>query len=305
MSSPIDCRASAAAPCAVCGSPSKGCSRTADGLHLCRGKPADPAQWRTLKNGKPDGSGFRLLRHKDDNRHTHNGRGARRKSEPKLAEKKIDWAVRAKQYARGVSDGCRAALAANLKLPEEALRCFGEDQIGARGRSVKDGWEWTIPERNGRGEILGIAIRHEKEVTKNGQKTTKSFDTPGGHRGLCYRSGLNFDHEDFDGPLLLVEGFSDAAAACFVGIDALGRPASGGGLEHLVVACRGVPDGREIILCGENDEKENGDWPGRDGAVNLAQARAETEASHLLGVADARHQRPARMGLQYRRAARG
>lgn len=63
-------------------------------------------------------------------------------------------------------------------------------------------------------------------------------------------------------PVVIVEGMSDTAAALDLGFYAVGRPSDLAGLGHL----RQLVAGRDVIIIGENDQKEDGRWPGRTGA---------------------------------------
>ena len=83
------------------------------------------------------------------------------------------------------------------------------------------------------------------------------------------------DWDPVDGPILLVEGGSDTAALMTIGLNAVGRPSN--------LRRRGLLEGslidasheREIVVIGERDEKHDGKWPGRDGAVRTATRLAE------------------------------
>jgi hypothetical protein len=56
------------------------------------------------------------------------------------------------------------------------------------------------------------------------------------------------------------------------------RPSNTGGVDHLAVLLNDLPRDRRIVVVGENDEKENGLWPGRDGAERVA-----ADLARLLG----------------------
>lgn len=66
-----------------------------------------------------------------------------------------------------------------------------------------------------------------------------------------------------DGPVLIVEGMSDAAAAATLGFTAVGRPGNMTGMDIAAELVRGRP----VFVIGENDLKKDGKWPGRDGMV--------------------------------------
>lgn len=68
---------------------------------------------------------------------------------------------------------------------------------------------------------------------------------------------------DNGGPILVVEGMSDAAAAMDLGYNAIGRPSNLACMDMLVDLVRG----RQVIVIGENDKKPDGKEPGREGMV--------------------------------------
>jgi len=110
--------------------------------------------------------------------------------------------------------------------------------------------------------VIGIGTRH-----LDGRK----LFIPGGRRGLIYAP----DWQQSDGPVLLVEGLSDTAAAMSMGLSAIGRPSATGGVDLLADLLKDTPDQRSIIVLGENDPKADGSWPGREGAVSVATKLAE------------------------------
>lgn len=70
-----------------------------------------------------------------------------------------------------------------------------------------------------------------------------------------------------EGPVWVVEGFSDAAVMADYGHVGLGRPSNLGGMDVVADLVRG----RDTYIIGENDEKSTGEWPGRDGAIAALQ----------------------------------
>jgi hypothetical protein len=118
-----------------------------------------------------------------------------------------------------------------------------------------DGLAWTMPERNAAGLYVGISRRFP-----DGSKKC----VIGSHRGLIYSDGWH----DATGPVLIVEGASDVATAITMGFSAIGRPSNTGGAMYLVQLLRTTC--RLIVVLGENDQKENGLWPGKDGAETVA-----------------------------------
>lgn len=66
-----------------------------------------------------------------------------------------------------------------------------------------------------------------------------------------------------DLPVLVVEGMTDTAAAMDMGFVAVGRPSNLAGMERL----KDVVRGRDVIIIGENDQKEDGSRPGEEGML--------------------------------------
>ncbi|MBT6155455.1 MAG: DUF3987 domain-containing protein [Planctomycetaceae bacterium] len=160
-----------------------------------------------------------------------------------------------------------------VKAANRRSRSLGKlaKELGVTVASLKAigiGWDddyWTSPERDAAGHIIGIV----KRGADGNKKSMK-----GGKRGLSYDPKATED----SGPIILVEGATDTAAARTLGFAAIGRPSNNGGIDHLAELLKDVPSEREIIVLGENDEKPNGTWPGRDGAIRTA-----TKLSKILG----------------------
>jgi phage/plasmid primase-like uncharacterized protein len=119
-----------------------------------------------------------------------------------------------------------------------------------------DGQSYSIPERDSRGKIVGISRRWPDG--------SKGFHA-GGNRGLTFTP----DWFEDDGPVYVVEGASDVAAMLQAEYCCVGRFSNSGGLNSLAELFAEWPD-REIVVMGENDQKPDGDWPGR-AAESLAE----------------------------------
>lgn len=239
--SEVTTRFNAGNPCPVCGSGSKGCSATGDGLHFCRGEHYDTAEWRQMTN---DGT-FASYR-KIERTHAHHY-----KPPPKgNSAPPKDWASETERFAAAFTDTLRKGLAELLRLPLVALAVL---RIGW------DGTAWTFPESNGTGRIVGIARRF-----RDGSKKMQA----GGNRGLTLPAGW----KNRAGTLFVVEGPTDTLAMTLAGLCCVGRPSNSGGVEHLSALLAGWLKERGIIVVGENDAKPDGSWPGKDGAVKVASA---------------------------------
>jgi hypothetical protein len=79
--------------------------------------------------------------------------------------------------------------------------------------------------------------------------------------------------EKREGPIFLVEGASDSLAMAAMGLCSIGRPSNSGGIDLLEASLKNHAD-RPVIVVGELDAKSSGDWPGRDGAIKIAQQLA-------------------------------
>jgi hypothetical protein len=98
------------------------------------------------------------------------------------------------------------------------------------------------PSRNPKGQVVGITRRY-----LDGRK--KSY--PGTTNGLFF----SIDRSSLGGPLLVVEGGSDVAAAATVSLLAIGRPSNTGGINYLARVVKGTD--RSVIVIGENDLDES------------------------------------------------
>ncbi|TWT29816.1 hypothetical protein KOR42_54850 [Thalassoglobus neptunius] len=116
---------------------------------------------------------------------------------------------------------------------------------------------WSFPERDASGTVTGLQKRY-----RNGEKRRLT----GTKAGLTYPD----DWDTGSGPLLLVEGASDVAAAMLLGLSVVGRPSNRAGVNQLAELLVEVPEEREIVVLGERDQKPSGLWPGKDGAISTA-----------------------------------
>lgn len=175
------------------------------------------------------------------------------------------WVATFAPLAEAMTPDRWATLAATLALPVEACRRLSVGWAdGAALKGLNPGkpgprtGAWAIPEVDGGGGVVGLSLR-----SKRGSK----WAATGGKRGLT----LAEDPPEAAGPVLLVEGQSDTAAAAALGLRAIGRPSCTGGVDalaELLAAETGV------LVLGERDEKPNGAWPGRDGARATAEKLA-------------------------------
>jgi hypothetical protein len=227
-------------PCPLCGKPDN-CSVSSDGDAVWCGRISDGAVRENL--------GGQFL-------HILNERTPRPQSTPpkKSLRPSRDFGPPARAFASGCEEP-RAYLARELGVSDAALRALG---VGWHR------WEkvWTIPERDAAGRIIGLATRDPAGLKKRVHHS---------QAGLTYADDWN----DGTGPILLVEGASDTAAALTMGVNAVGRPSNLGGVSLLLDLLVDLPTDRAIIVLGERDQKPDGRWPGRDGALRTAERLAE------------------------------
>ncbi|HPF41299.1 MAG TPA: YfjI family protein [Phycisphaerae bacterium] len=180
----------------------------------------------------------------------------------------IDWEAEASQLVEQLTGRRILELSSSLGVPEAALQALGvgwttDADLRRYRASGGDSWKaappdgaYAFPERDGRGRVIGMALR-----AHDGRKGAPSGKT-GSRRGLTVPATWN----QRSGPVLIVEGASDVAACEALQLRAVGRPSNAGGGDHLAE----LLDGMSVIVVGENDAKPGGAWPGRDGAKSVA-----------------------------------
>jgi hypothetical protein len=239
--------------CPLCGHAS-GCSRTNDGLHFCLRTSDNVPGWRWLSRNKPQAQ-WHLYRREDDG--TSPLPVIVRPSLPRAAEERspyLDMEGEAKKYRTALTPRRANLLADSLGLPVTALDLL--EGIGwSNGKCC-----YTLPERDGRGSIIGLSLRW-----LDGRKRVMR----GGRRGLF----LPTNWQALPGPVRIPEGASDVLALAFIGIPCVGRPSAMAGAELLADLLRNVD--RPIVVLGENDAKGDGRWPGREGAIWMAERLRE------------------------------
>jgi hypothetical protein len=233
-------------PCPKCGKPDN-CKISLDGRAVWCGRVTSDTQ---------NAGGQCLHKLSEDNVHSHPTLGDSPPPKKKSAPRgEIDWQKNTAYFIGNGADRLHK-LAEEWNVPIEILQRL---EVGMT--QVKRQDNWTFPERNSSGEIIGIGIRN----CATGSKRTMS----GSNRGLTFSK----DWHATPGPIFLVEGPSDVAAGMAKGLCVVGRPSNCGGVRFLAKLLRPHGD-REIIVLGENDLKENGQWPGKKGAIATAEGLA-------------------------------
>ncbi len=174
-----------------------------------------------------------------------------------------DWHARARELVGNFTPTARTRLAAALGLPADV---FDRMPLVGAVRTPPADAAWTFPECDGAGNVIGLLRRFV--TPRRGGKNKLAMK--GGRRGLALVDGWR----DRPGPVWLVEGPSDALALAAAGLAAVGRPSNSGGADLLADLLADWPADRGVVVVGENDRKENGDWPGRDGAERVTRALA-------------------------------
>ena len=166
-----------------------------------------------------------------------------------------------------------AKLAEQLRVSTEVLEQLGVGwrwgDVG-RGRDLHDG-DWVYPMRDGSGQVIGVHRRLAQPYTKDGKQVGK-LTVPGSTSGLFFAPDA---WSLGSGPVLLVEGMTDTASLMHARQAAVGRPSNLGGSDQLAVLLEQLRAERQILVVGENDQKPDGRWPGRDGAQQTAQRLAD------------------------------
>ncbi len=219
--------------------------------------------------GKMVTSGGWIHRLRDDDSRVSHLRRHQPKATPKPAGKPSrDWSAIHEALRTKLTPERLAELATATGVPSDAWDKLSPGWADAADlrqlRAGGAGWSdnppagaWSIPERDGSGRIIGLSLR-----AVDGRKGAPS----GGGRGLVIPSNLR----TMPGPVLIVEGASDVAAALALGLPAVGRPSNLGGSEALAM----MLEGETVLVVGERDAKPDGRWPGRTGAIAVAKALA-------------------------------
>ena len=253
-------------PCPACGK-ADWCAWTRDDWLKCE-RSSDPPTGMECAKVVDGGALFRPARLGN------NGRTTSHKT--RLTSAVANWKNEAERCTAALQADRLADLVRQLNVTPAALQSLG---VGWASRSDLDRWRagfgdgqrpdgaFVFPERDGSGRIIGLSLR-----APDSRKGAPS----GGKRGLIVPSGL---HSKAD-PVLVVEGASDVAACEALGLTAVGRPSNSGGGDMLAA----LLDGRDILVVGENDAKETGEWPGRDGAKSVARRLASERGEPVRWV---------------------
>ena len=175
-----------------------------------------------------------------------------------------DWAEAYASLAAAMTSERRNELAGQLGVGPATLdrvpvgwasaTQLAELRVGGDGwaDSPPDG-AYAFQEVDGDRRIIGISYR---DISGR-----KGF-ARGGQRGLY----LPLDFDELTGLTYVVEGASDVLACLEMGMRVIGRPSNSGGADLIAELCKD----QDVVIVGENDRKDNGRWPGLDGARRVA-----------------------------------
>ncbi len=184
------------------------------------------------------------------------------------ADRTIDLAAAFKTQRDKLNDDRMAALAYETGVPASAWMKIGLGWCTAADlRAMRAGgadWQddypdaaWCFAEYDGDTRLIGLSLR-----ASDGRKGAPS----GTRRGLILPTDL-FSLPD---PVLIVEGASDVAACCALGLTSVGRPSNRSGAADLAILLQD----RDLIVVGENDANGEERCPGREGAIAVAKKLA-------------------------------
>jgi len=247
-------------PCLACGS-TDWCAWSPDGKLLkCERSSETPHGMLCVKLR----DGGALFRRADDN----GNRRANHRPGPRSSQRAAtEWKALAECFTAAMPADRLADLAGQLGVTLASLQSISVGYVaGDELAALRARWEgdapdmaFTFPEQDGSGRIIGLSLR-----AQDGRKSAPT----GSRRGLIVPSGLS----KLPNPVLIVEGATDVAACEVLGLGAVGRPSNSGGWEQLAE----LLNDRDVLIVGENDAKDSGLWPGRDGAKTIA-ARIASE----------------------------
>lgn len=228
-------RVSRKSPCPICGKPDWCMIAKTGEFAICPRVPEGAVKWL----------GEAGYLHKLTERNT--PRRIPFQHQPPDDEPTIDAPALTEQYRERAND-----LSHKLELEAKALGVStGALELLGIGWS-EEHQAWAFPMSDGAGNVIGIRLRNSE-----GRK----WAVRGSRSGLFLPSLITGD-----GPLMLVEGPTDAAALIDLDFDVIGRPFCRGGTQFLQDVLRSSK--RDVVVVSDNDT------PGIEGATALATSLA-------------------------------
>lgn len=216
------------------------CGHTEDGAVRCMRVQEPPADWRRVKD--TDAEGGTVFRRSDEPVLRSPLRQPKKATGP--YPDRIDDARRCSE---NISDQQVQQLAEELGVTPDSLRSIGVGWDKTQG-------SFTFPEKDADRRVIGVNRRH-----LDGSKKMPH----GHHRGLVIPAGF----DSMPDPVFVPEGPTDVAAHLTIGLNAVGRPSNTGGVKHLAELLK---DRAVIFVLGEQDQRDDGDYPGLKGAHAVA-----------------------------------
>lgn len=274
-------------PCPVCGGVSDCRSNVVNGASHChRGDRVNPPLgWRYVKD---DAQGFGIFFLEDDSTRDDSAwkrrveeaetrRKARKAAqraarlngeEPPPAPK--TWSQRAFEDVLNEKQPLTARQRERLCSEYLGRDDFNPELLGTEFIS-NDGnnfCAFVFPMKKADGTTIGASLRYR---TEDYDKKGRGKETRGKGDGLFLPV---VQVGELTSPIFLPEGASDTITLLSMGLCAVGRPNDKAGVHHMVELLRHAPAGRRIVIVAENDRKESGRWPGREGAEHVARQLA-------------------------------
>lgn len=151
----------------------------------------------------------------------------------RVREKPIDWPSLCASFVAELEPWHLASMADDLGVSMVSLRRLGVGWCQQRQAL-------TFPMFDSAGRMVGVRTR-----LTSGEKRA----VPGSHNGIFIPTGLGGS-----GPMLIVEGPTNTAAALDLRFDVIGRPSNGAGHDHLLGWCRAHAKGRDVVILHDRDQ---------------------------------------------------
>lgn len=250
-------------PCPVCGRHDNKCSRNPEGLFFCRsglgGTLAHNPSFHYISDDRPGVFGMYVMDGASDGWARYERRPKSKPASKKPASRRpFSQKRNIAETREPLSASARKFLATQLGLPQSALDPIFFIPNDSYNRSCF-GWE----EQDGAGTVTGYGMRYPDGSKKAAGQ--RGILTPSDWRETALATGTVY----------CPEGMSDTLTLTAMNLAAVGRPSNMGGMPALARLFADLPADVDVIVLGENDQKDSGQWPGREGAVATAEKLSE------------------------------